>query len=331
MKDTARIIIPDSIKESLISRFTGHAEELKTNGFMGGYGYPRVNDHKRVLYVSADVSEDDPLLGWHYPDNNLKLRYGDGRRIRIGETLSIDGNPHLAKFGLHADVDPISATHFIDSRSSRVITRVALFGNVHFSTMGLAAATHRKVIAAYATGPAFVSYLVERAGDVADMCGCLLQQIVADELEYLLDGGKYRYTRGVVRASNDARKTAFRILQEAMANPHKDVELIKSRQVCMFAVSAVDAAIQAAYDMALDCTDREEASRSMIRGTFAARAELSSAISGDEELFTLYLARGGNKMLWTEKFISESDVLASHILLQKPLSDEEMEDIVMRR
>ena len=42
------------------------------------------------------------MLAWHFTDVDCRLRYGDGRIVTAGETITVDCEPRLCMSGLHA-------------------------------------------------------------------------------------------------------------------------------------------------------------------------------------------------------------------------------------
>jgi len=49
---------------------------------------------------------------WHFMPGDRRLRYGDGRRVRVGEVMTVDVPPVLCTSGLHASRRAIDAMHF---------------------------------------------------------------------------------------------------------------------------------------------------------------------------------------------------------------------------
>lgn len=54
----------------------------------------------------------DKLLAWHFCSEDRRLGYGDGREIKEGESLRVEGTPVLCKFGLHASVRILDALKY---------------------------------------------------------------------------------------------------------------------------------------------------------------------------------------------------------------------------
>lgn len=52
------------------------------------------------------------MLAWHFTRADRRLRYGDGRLVRVGETLRHDGCVRLCASGLHASVALIDALKY---------------------------------------------------------------------------------------------------------------------------------------------------------------------------------------------------------------------------
>lgn len=62
----------------------------------------------------TDFTEDqrDRMKGWHFTDKSRLLRYDDGRKIVIGETLECEGKPRLCQYGLHFSESIIDALQY---------------------------------------------------------------------------------------------------------------------------------------------------------------------------------------------------------------------------
>lgn len=78
-------------------------------------------------------------------DGIPRLGHGDGREIRVGETLTVDDAPVLCEHGLHASARIVDALRYISS-SRVMLCRVTLGGTViHDGDKSVA--TERTVIA----------------------------------------------------------------------------------------------------------------------------------------------------------------------------------------
>jgi len=78
-------------------------------------------------------------------DGVPRLGYGDGREVRVGETLTVEGEPVLCSAGLHASKRAIDALQYAPGGSPS-LCRVTLGGTIlHDSDK--AAATERTVVA----------------------------------------------------------------------------------------------------------------------------------------------------------------------------------------
>ena len=67
------------------------------------------------------------MLGWYFAANDRRLRYGDGRKIAVGETHEVDGKPALCQRGLHASQRVIDA---LDYAPGPILYRVRLSGAI---------------------------------------------------------------------------------------------------------------------------------------------------------------------------------------------------------
>ncbi len=54
----------------------------------------------------------ETLLGWHFCSEDSRLGYDDGREIIEGETLRVEGEPVLCKYGMHASERIIDALKY---------------------------------------------------------------------------------------------------------------------------------------------------------------------------------------------------------------------------
>lgn len=67
----------------------------------------------------------DDVLAWHFLPANRCLTHGDGRVVRIGETLRLPGPVALAERGLHASRRPL---HALGHAPGPVLCRVRMHG-----------------------------------------------------------------------------------------------------------------------------------------------------------------------------------------------------------
>ena len=82
------------------------------------------------------------MLAWHFCKNDKRLGYDDGRRIRVGKTLRVTGEPVLCEHGLHGSARLIDALQYAQGH---MICRVRL-GGVIVKDDDKAAATERTVL-----------------------------------------------------------------------------------------------------------------------------------------------------------------------------------------
>jgi len=83
------------------------------------------------------------ILAWHYCRADRRLGYGDGRKIRVGETLSVEGKPMLCVWGLHASRIPLRDWCYA---AGNIACRVQVWGSVRFGRDKLVG-QHRKCLA----------------------------------------------------------------------------------------------------------------------------------------------------------------------------------------
>ena len=72
-------------------------------------------------------NEGEVMKAWHFLRKDRKLRYGDGRLVKTGQTLTVDCKPVLCESGLHASVRPMDA---LLRAAGPVICRVEVGGQV---------------------------------------------------------------------------------------------------------------------------------------------------------------------------------------------------------
>jgi len=73
------------------------------------------------------TDQSDTFLGWHFARSDGCLGYGDGRKIIVGETLTVDCDPVLCESGLHAAEGAIDALTYA---AGPIICRVRLGGRI---------------------------------------------------------------------------------------------------------------------------------------------------------------------------------------------------------
>src|ERR1035441_6698173 len=66
-------------------------------------------------------------LGWHFADETETLRFGDGRKIKVGTTHKVDCKPTLCEKGLHASKTVLEACAYAPSG---LLFRVRLSGKI---------------------------------------------------------------------------------------------------------------------------------------------------------------------------------------------------------
>lgn len=82
-------------------------------------------------------------LGWHFLPEDRRLAHGDGREVRVGETLRVEWEPKLCAHGLHASKRAIDALRY---QPGPVVCRVRLSGTIVEDGLE-AVATERTVLA----------------------------------------------------------------------------------------------------------------------------------------------------------------------------------------
>jgi len=91
------------------------------------------------------------VLGWHFIRGDMRLGYGDGREVKIGKWVSVDGPPILGEHGLHASRRAIDALTSLGWEGA-VICRVELGGKIVHGDNMMVAQRRRVLWAAQAEG-----------------------------------------------------------------------------------------------------------------------------------------------------------------------------------
>jgi hypothetical protein len=71
------------------------------------------------------VREEAEMKAWYFSGDDRRLRHGDGRKIALGVTHEIDGEPELCKHGLHGSIDILDALMYAPGT---IVWRVELSG-----------------------------------------------------------------------------------------------------------------------------------------------------------------------------------------------------------
>lgn len=76
------------------------------------------------------IATNDKKLGWHFLPADMKLEYGDGRLVVVGQTLSMNGRakPQCCSDGMHAAEKLTQAASF---KKGPVLCRVEVSGDIH--------------------------------------------------------------------------------------------------------------------------------------------------------------------------------------------------------
>ena len=67
------------------------------------------------------------MKAWYFSSENRRLRHGDGREIRLGETHAVSGEIEMCKNGLHASKKAIDALYYAPGT---IVYRVELSGEI---------------------------------------------------------------------------------------------------------------------------------------------------------------------------------------------------------
>lgn len=84
----------------------------------------------RLWYNLNMASKETKKLGWHFLPASKKLTYGDGRKVRVGSTVTMKGNlkPVCCNHGMHASEKVSQAANF---GRGPVLTRVEVWGGIN--------------------------------------------------------------------------------------------------------------------------------------------------------------------------------------------------------
>lgn len=84
------------------------------------------------------------MVGYHFLPDDRRLNHGDKRRVRVGQTIDVDGDIICCNIGLHASPTPYEAAGYF---KSGVITVVHCWGDFHVKgNDDKAAFRYRKVV-----------------------------------------------------------------------------------------------------------------------------------------------------------------------------------------
>lgn len=73
------------------------------------------------------AAKEKVVLGWHFLPKDMKLGYGDDRKAKVGETLTVNTFPDTCHSGLHASHRPAHAAHF---KKGPIMCRVQVWGDI---------------------------------------------------------------------------------------------------------------------------------------------------------------------------------------------------------
>ena len=154
-------------------------------------------------------------LGWHFADATECLRYGDGRKIKVGITHKVDCEPALCERGLHASKSVLEALQYAPGN---ILFRVSLSGTIIHGD-DKSAATERTYIARIDAEPVLREFARKCALEVIHLWNC--PRIVEDYLrsgdESLRDAAFKAAARAAARAAAwDAARDAQKKLLEKM-------------------------------------------------------------------------------------------------------------------
>ncbi len=138
-------------------------------------------------------------LAWHFAPRDLKLGYGDGRKIVVGETLTVSPQClKLCKYGLHGSVRILDA---LQHAPGLMICRVELGGRMLVDTDKICAET-RRVIACIDGEAILLQHARESALSVAHLWA------MPDVVRQFLETGDESLRAAAWDAARDAARDA---------------------------------------------------------------------------------------------------------------------------
>jgi len=138
-------------------------------------------------------------LGWHFADASETLRYGDGRKIKVGVTHKVKCKPVLCESGLHASPTVFDAMQYAPGN---ILFRVKLSGKIiHGDDKSVA--TERSYIARIDVEPILREFARKCALQVIHLWNC--PRIVQ---EYLETGDETKRAAARAAARDAARAAA---------------------------------------------------------------------------------------------------------------------------
>jgi hypothetical protein len=140
------------------------------------------------------------MLGWYFSDVSETLRYGDGRKIKVGETHTVECEPVLCHQGLHASKTILDALEYAPGN---ILFRVKLSGMVVHDT-NKSVATSRKYLSRIDAENILRQFARQCALDVVHLWNC-----PAVVLQYLQTGKEELRTAAGASARDAAQVAAW--------------------------------------------------------------------------------------------------------------------------
>lgn len=188
------------------------------------------------------------VLAWHFVGETKRLGYDDGREVKVGETLSYNGDspPECCYGGMHGSVSALDALNYAPGP---ILCRVEISGDIDEGGDKLCG-RHRKVIAMADATDMLRAFARRCALDVAHLWD------MPDVVRKYLETGAEPLRDAAYAAASDAAYAAAR----AAASD-----------------AAMDAARDAARDAAMDAARAARAAAWDARAARAARAAARAA------------------------------------------------------
>ena len=182
------------------------------------------------------------MKAWYFSSDDRRLRHGDGREIRLGETHEVSGEIEMCKNGLHASKKAIDALYYAPGT---IVYRVELSGEIKKGEDKLVAQKRT-----YLSGGIDVSETLRK---FARMCALnVVDMWEAPEvvIRYLKTGDKSIRAAAWAAARDEARGAARDAARTAARDEAPAAALAAARATARGAARAT--ALAAAKDDALD-------------------------------------------------------------------------------
>ncbi len=117
--------------------------------------------------MSTPSEAEQPITCWHFIRADHTLKHGDGRIVRVGEVLSVEGELELCVYGLHASRRAFDAVGFTDN-NALTVCRVECWGDMQEGDDKLVA-RYRKVLWMYDAEKVLHQFSVDAAREAMSL------------------------------------------------------------------------------------------------------------------------------------------------------------------